>query len=177
MHVLCSLLLAGTAALSGTACNRHDRDSEMRTSRASAYAVDTTLHAGDIRIVDMNGGADLALIGDTISGGLSPATIARVKRETDSSTVAGGGFAASIEKIVKGTVATVLATRIAVPVHQVTDIAYEDGVLRISTTDSDKPLFHDTKINDRRVMESFHPDDARRFVAAVKARQRQRGNW
>ena len=54
------------------------------------------LRAGDVRIVSTDGGIDLALIGDSISSGLSPATLAKVAQETDTAGVKQSGFGASI---------------------------------------------------------------------------------
>jgi hypothetical protein len=176
MHSASVLSVTLAATLVTAACNRHDPEADRgATTQRAAYASDTTLRAGDVRIVDVDGGVELALIGDSISGGLSQQTVAKVKRETDSSTVKGSGFGASIEKLVKSSVASALATRITIPVADVTDIRYEDGAIRIETRNSKERLFEHTKVNDRRAMESFRPDDARRFVDAVRERKRQLG--
>ena len=76
------------------ACGRHrDNDAEQKDvpvglSRGAASA-DVPLQAGDVRIVSADSGVDLALIGDTISGGLSARTLAKVRHDTDTGAVTG----------------------------------------------------------------------------------------
>ena len=47
-------------------------DGGVTISKSSVPVADDSLNAGDVRIVATNGGIDLALIGDSISSGLSP---------------------------------------------------------------------------------------------------------
>ena len=107
-HIQLPLLLVLAA---GAACRHQDADDKvpMSMSRPSATALaDVPLAAGDIRIISADGGVDLALIGDSISGGLSQSALTKVRRETDTNAVHGNDFSASIEKMVKGTVQSAL---------------------------------------------------------------------
>src|SRR5678815_254909 len=98
------------AALVAAACSSKpaDRakdeapDGGVTLSKTTVPVSDDSLGAGDVRIVATNGGIDLALIGDSISSGLSPEALRKVKRETDTARVTGSGFASQIEKMVKG---------------------------------------------------------------------------
>ncbi len=177
MRTAAALIFALAATSTVVACRHHDRDddTDYQVTPAGAWSSDTTLHGGDLRIVDERNSVELALIGDSISGGLSRRTLDKIKRETDTTHIQGNGFGASLEKLIKGTVVSALGTRITIPVKDVTDIRYEDGTLRITTKGSKGHLFEHTKVNDHNAMESFRPVDAERFVAAVQARQRQLG--
>lgn len=162
-------------ALVALAACRHDDDEAkvpVNLSRTSSGAADIPMAPGDIRITSADSGVDLALIGDSISGGLSTYALAKVRRETDTSAVSGSGIGASIEKMVKGTVQSALGTRISVPVASVKDVRY-DG-LRITFDWNGKPPEHfgTAKVNNKDVMASFSAEDAQRFVVAVRARQR-----
>ena len=127
---------------------------------------------GDIRIVSADSGIDLALIGDSISGGLSAHALAKVRREMDTNAVTGSGFGASIEKMVKGTVQTALGTRISVPVASVKDVRYDGQRIVFDWNGKTPDHFGDAKVNNKDVMASFSAEDAQRFVVAVRARQR-----
>ena len=110
-HLQCIPLFVLVAS---SACRHQDADNKvpMHMSRPSATSsADVPLAAGDIRITSADGGVDLALIGDSISGGLSQTALAKVRRETDTNAVHGNDFGASIEKLVKGTVQTIPPSR------------------------------------------------------------------
>lgn len=162
------------AVLVGTAC-RH-RDDERRVpvnlSRPSTGVDEVPLGPGDLRIVSADSGVDLALIGDSISGGLSAYALAKVRRETDTNAVTGSGFGASIEKMVKGTVQSALGTRISVPVASVKDVHYDGQRLVFEWNGTPPEHFGTARVNNKDVMASFSPEDAQRFVVAVRARQR-----
>lgn len=148
----------------------------MHMSRPSATApADVPLAAGDIRITSMDGGVDLALIGDSISGGLSTTALAKVRRETDTNAVSGNDLGASIEKIVKGTVQSALGTRVTFPLSAVREVRYDGKRLVFDWAGKAQPGFGHVNVDNKDVLESFNPDDAQRFVIAVRARQRERG--
>jgi hypothetical protein len=168
------LLLAATL----TACGRHRDDAAPReetpisAQRRTASMPADSLHEGDVRIVTEDNGIDLALIGDTISSGLSQAALAKVRSETDTSRVSGSGFGASIEKMVKGTVSSAIATRVSFPLSAVKDVRYEAGALRFDWVGEPPKVFSSTKVNGKPILESFRADEAQRFVDAVRARKR-----
>jgi len=134
-------LVAG--CLTVAACSRGDRHdggdrgeqpaaepASATTTPSMAPAEEESLAAGDVRIVTTNGGIDLALIGDSISSGLSPEALRKVREETDTAKVHGTGFGADIEKMVKGTVQGAVGKRMAFPLSEVRAARY-DGVVPI----------------------------------------------
>lgn len=180
MHPTHLPLLFAAAVLLTAGCRDRDDESARGSStggggvtmRIGGEADGRALQRGDIRIVSVEGGVDLALLGDTISGGLSQYTLAKVKRETDTAAVQGTGFGAEIERMVKGTVQGAVATRVAFPVSAVRDVRYEDGKLIFDWNDKPRRMFGHVRVNNKDVMETFSPADAQRFVDAVRARIR-----
>jgi hypothetical protein len=160
-----------------TACRHRDDEKEasVHLSRASATAAQYVMQEGDVRITSTDGGVDLALLGDTISGGLSEKTLAEVKAKTDTNSVKSSGFGADIEKMVKGTVQSALATRVGFPLSDVKDVHY-DGQRIVFEWNAGKAheSFNKTKVNNRDAMSSFSAADAQRFVDAVHARKQAR---
>ncbi len=144
----------------------------VNVSRPNDTIAARPLAAGDIRITSTDGGVDLAMIGDSISGGLSAATLAKVRQKTDTSAVTGTGLGASIEKMVKASVQSAIGTRIGVPVSSVKDVRYEGDRLVFDWNGKPPADFANAKVNNKDVMASFSPADAQRFVDAVHARKR-----
>jgi hypothetical protein len=160
-----------------TACRHRDAEKEagVHLSRANATAAPYVMQPGDIRIASVDGGVDLALLGDTISGGLSEKTLAEVKAKTDTSSVKSSGFSADIEKMVKGTVQSALATRVGFPLSDVKDVRYDGQRIVFQWNDGKAhESFNKTKVNNRDAMSSFSAADAQRFVEAVHARKQAR---
>ena len=178
MRQVLRLSIAVTVALVSGACSSKpaDRakdeapDGGVTISKSSVPVSDDSLAAGDVRIVSTNGGVDLALIGDSISTGLSPTALAKVHQETDTSKVTGTGFSASIEKMVKGTVQGAIGTRVSFPVAAVREARYEGDRIVFEWSGEPRKLFDNTKVDGKPLLASFAPDDARRFVDAVNAR-------
>jgi hypothetical protein len=152
-----------------------DKDVEVPDGNAVHVATsraDTTpLRAGDVRIVSVDGGIDLALIGDSISSGLSQGTLRKVAQETDTMGVKGSGFSASIEKMVKNSVQSAIGTRVAFPLSGVNGARYENGRIEFDWNGKDPKVFTNTKVNKRPLLESFSAGDSQRFVDAVNARK------
>lgn len=164
-------ILATLAVLA--ACGRHDSKNSVPISTSrnpEAGSARAELKPGDIRIVAVDNGVDLALLGDTISSGLSQYALDKAKEGTDTSAVTGSGFGASIEKMVKSSVQTAIGTRIAFPLSSVRDITYDNGRIVFDGTPNPGDIFKNTKVNGKPLLESFSPADARRFVDAVHAR-------
>ena len=138
---------------------------------ASAASDSGSLADGDVRIVTTNGGIDLALIGDSISTGLSPHALQTVRTETDTTAVSGTGFGAQIERMVKGTVQGAVGKRISFPISDVREVRYDGEKLVFEWAGEPRTLFDNTKINGKPLLASFDPADARRFAAAVNARK------
>ena len=130
-----------------------------------------TARAGDVRIISADSGIDMALIGDSISSGLSQRSIAKVRRETDTTKASNTGLGASLENLVKRTVQGAVGTRMTFPLSAFRDVSYENNAIVFDWVDKQHNALDGAKINGKRVLESFAPDEARRFVAAVKARK------
>lgn len=156
-----------------SACRSEPKEPRVEAV-ASRRAEPERLREGDIRIVAPNGGIDLAMIGDTVSTGLAPQALEKVRLETDTTTVSGSGFGASIEKMVKRTVAGSIGTRVGVPLSAVRDVRYEGGAIRFEWAGAPPSVFASVRINGRPLLESFSPADAEAFVAAVRARKEGR---
>ena len=172
MRTPCQALLL--FALVGIASCRHDDEEAkvpVRASRPTEAAAGRPLGAGDIRITSEDGGVDLALIGDSISGGLSAATLAKVRQKTDTSAVSGTGLGASIEKMVKATVQDAIGTRIGVSVSSLKDVRYDGQRLVFEWNGKAPSDFANAKVNNKDVMASFSSSDAQRFVDAVRVRK------
>ena len=169
-----SLVLIPAAALAFglTACKsrEHADTSDMHVSTRSGSAPAQVLHDGDVRITATDNSVDLALIGDSISSGLSQSTLAKVKHDTDTGSVSGSGFGASIEKLVKSKVQSAIGTRVSFPLSAIDSATYEGGAIRFYSQGKTSKMFNTAKVNNRPLLESFTPADAQRFVDAVRAR-------
>ena len=72
----------------------------------------------------------------------------------------------------KSTVESALNQQLQYPLSEVREARYENGEIKLDVNGRPPRAFSSTKVGDRRLMESFRPDDARRFVNAVNARKR-----
>jgi hypothetical protein len=141
--------------------------------RVEAAPAGEALGPGDVQIFSRDSAVTLILKGDQILAGLSPKTVAKVRAEieasskNDDTTKLGG----SIAQLVKRTVAEKIATHVAYPLSEISDIRYDDGEIVIERHGrGNERLFSSTKVNREPLSKSFSPEDARRFVEAVRAR-------
>jgi hypothetical protein len=158
------------------ACGRHDRDRDGRNIEAQGNVANRdsalTLGAGDVKIVSEDSSVDLAVVGQQIVVRLSDKTMNKVRGETDTMAVKDSGFGGSIERMVKRTVQSALGHQFQYPLSDVRDAKYENGAIVLEPNGDRQPrLLANTKINGKKLMESFRPDDAKRFVAAVNAKK------
>jgi hypothetical protein len=153
------------AILLSTACSRHAKDADRPADVPRAGDA-----AGDVRIETTSSELDLALVGDTISAGLAPRSLAKVRHETDTASVRATGLSGSIERMVKSTVQSAVSSRVSFPLSAVKDVRYEDGAIKFEWNERPTRLFEQTKVNNKPFLESFRPEDAQRFVDAVRAR-------
>jgi hypothetical protein len=130
------------------------------------------LAPGDMRIYSADSSVDLVLSGNSILAGLSPKMVEKVKAEMDKSSDRDtSGFAGSISHLVKSSVAGAIGTHAVYPLSDIRDIRYEDDQIVFDGKDGKHHgLFGNTKVNGNKVSSSFRPDDAQRFVEAVRAR-------
>jgi hypothetical protein len=169
-----SAVLLVATALGVVACSRRDTDEDRAASPPPASSAVMPDDGRDVRITTTGNEVDLALVGDTITSGLSEQTLAKARHETDASAVQGTGISASIERMVKSGVQTALGTRVAIPISALHDVRYEDGAIVFDW--KRKPTaFVKTSVNGKPILKSFRPEDAQRFVDAVRARKRARG--
>ena len=169
-----SAVLCIATALALTACSCRDRGEERTATPSSSAPAVLQDDGRDVRITTTGNEVDLALVGDTITSGLSEQTLAKARHETNADAVQGTGVGASIERMVKSGVQTALNTRVAIPISALNDVRYEHGAIVFDW--KKKPTaFVKTSVNGKPIMESFSPADAQRFVDAVRARKRARG--
>src|SRR5262245_61528012 len=83
-------------------------------SNATFAARDTTrkLGPGDVLIVNADSSIELGLYGDSIITGFGTKVMNEIRDKTDTGAVSGSGFAASIEKMVKNSVASAMSHQI-----------------------------------------------------------------
>ncbi len=167
-----------TSALLVAACSHSDDHADVAKAVGNAMQMGTTkaglppLKAGDALIVTEDGGIDLALVGDTVSSGLSQQTLAKARQETDTAAVKGSGLGSFIEKTVKSSVQGALGTRVTFPLSEVKDARYTNGRIEFDWNGKEPGAFYGAKVNGKPLMESFSPAEAQRFVDAVNARKR-----
>jgi hypothetical protein len=178
--MVAAMLLAASLGCAGNG-DRRAEDTVAADTTSTAHVPSTvpadlpasgdSLADGDVRIVTTNGGIDLALIGDSISTGLSPQTLRTVRAETDTASVSGSGFGAQMERMVKGTVQGAVGTRISFPISDVREVRYDGEKLVFEWVGKPRTLFDKTRIDGKPLLASFAPADARRFADAVNARK------
>lgn len=170
------LLLVLSLAASVTGCRGREEESEarripVRFSRAAdTGAGKLEMNDGDVRITNIDGSLDLALIGDTISSGLSPSALAKVRAETDTAAVTGSGLGAGIERMVKTTVQSAVTTRMVIPLSDIRDVRY-DGTRLVFEWNGKPQAMGNVKTNGKDFLESFSAEDSQRFAEAVRARK------
>ena len=165
--------------LGAVACGRHDNPNPnpdanpAPRSQGSLARSDSALvlGPGDVKITNTDSSVDMAVVGQKIIVKLSDKTMAKVRQETDTASVQGSGLGASIEKMVKRTVASTLNQQMEYPLSEVKDARYENGRIVIEPKEGKSPFLANADVNHRKLMESFRPGDAQRFVAAVNAKK------
>ncbi len=157
------------------------KDAEVHTSTGSRDRSDATfakrdsnrtLGPGDVRITNADSSIELAVIRDSIVTGFGPRVFAEIAKGTDTSNVKGDGFSASIEKMVKSTVASALNHEMRYAVADVERVQYTDGKIEMYWKDGSRmKLFENTKQNNKPVSETFSEADAKQFIAAFDAKK------
>jgi hypothetical protein len=142
-------------------------------SQGTLTRTDTTLvlGPGDVQITNTDSSVDMAVVGQKIIVKLSNKTMAKVRQETDTMGVKGSGLGASIEKMVKRTVASTLGQQFEYPIADVREAKYENGTIVLNVNGREPRLLANTEVGGKKLMESFRPEDAERFVAAVNAKK------
>jgi hypothetical protein len=170
-------VLVIVAACSGRerAASADSAAKQVEDAAAASGGQTASTPAGDsIGIISRSGEVVLSVAHDSVSMGFSPATLAKIRRETDT-TGAGKGLGGMIERTVKSSVQSMLSTRIMVPVDDIESVRYEDGAIRFSYRSRPRGMTLETiKIDNEPALASFREDDARRFVRAVDSRLQAR---
>jgi hypothetical protein len=94
----------------------------------------------------------------------------KVANALDTAKVSTGGLGASIEKMVKSTVASALDHEIEFPLSQISDVQADGGRLVFFDKDG-KPMNMFKSNKDADSSKTFSPADAQAFVSAFKARK------
>lgn len=152
---------------------RTPRPSNLRIQSEAPAA--ESLAPGDVQIFSRDSSVNLILKDDNVLAGLSPRTVAKIRAELESSarTDDTTGLGGSIAQFVKKTVADKIGTHVVHPITEIRDIRYEDGEIVIEDARGNKTrLFSSVKVNKQPLSKSFLPEDAQRFVEAVRARKR-----
>ena len=150
---------------------RSDKLGNLRVQNEDVAAAPSALGPGDMRIISRDGAVELVLRGNEISGGLAPAKVAEIKAKMEASSAAKDttGFGGMIASTVMRGVAGTIGLHAVYPVSDIREINYEDGRLVVRTKSGGRTqLFGDKSDLDRR--DIFAPQDAERFVAAVRTR-------
>ncbi len=157
-----------------TGCRHRDRD-DVHVVMRDPNSKPDSLGPGDVRVFNADSSVQLELLGSWISAGLSDKTLERVKRETDTAGSRDSGLGGAIASIVKSTVAKTIGMRIQYPVADVQDVKYENGTLVFVWKNGHKhDFFQNSKVNGRKTDETFTPQEAQKFIAAVKDRMAER---
>jgi hypothetical protein len=131
-----------------------------------------SLGPGDMRLYNADSSVDIVLMGDKILAGLSAKTVAQIKGSLNDSHTDSTGLGGMISGIVKSSVAGAIGTHAVFPLAELKDIQYQDGRIHVTWADGgDRDLFNGTTVNHQKVSNSFNEADAKRFVAAVRARK------
>jgi hypothetical protein len=159
------------------ACSGAEREATPDTAarQAAAPVAVEQMPAGDsVGITNRTGAVLLSVARDSVSMGFSPATLEKIRKETDTTSV-GSGLGGMIERKVKSSVQSMLSTRVMVPVDNIESVRYEDGAIQFTYRSRPRGMkLEDIKIDKEPVLQSFREEDARAFVKAVEARLVQR---
>lgn len=129
------------------------------------------LGPGDIRVATTDSALEVGLIGDSLVAGLGDATLAKIKKGTDTAAVTGSGIGASFEKMIKSTVAGVLDHELQIPLTEISNVEYENGMLVFyDKTGKRMQILNKGKNNEQ---SRFSESDAQSFIAAFKAKTKK----
>jgi hypothetical protein len=147
---------------------------KARTFDMTSTATATHLGPGDVQIFNVDSSVDIILAGTKINAGLSPRVVAKVRgelaKETEKDT---SGFGGAIAQLVKEQVADKIGTRVVYDIDAIQDIHYRDPSIVIEWKHGgEERLFGSVKVDGDKNTNRFRREEAERFIAAVKARQR-----
>jgi hypothetical protein len=127
-----------------------------------------------------DGAVRMALVGDRVVVGLSDSIVGQIRGKLDTSAApdTGRGVASSLGNIIKGAVKSAvggaLGTKVEYPLSEIEELSYDGTRLHLVVRGKGEQL-DNTNVNNRPLLESFRPEDARRFVEAVRAAKGAQG--
>lgn len=134
---------------------------------------DPPLGPGDLRVTSTDGAVVYALIGDTVRMRLGDSLGVKVRRDVDAGADSANGLGGLVSRTVKaavgGAVGEVMRFSVRLPVADIEDVRYEDGELHLAMRGDRGGRGHKNGGSSAR----FAREDAERFAAAVRARQRE----
>ncbi|HEY4215508.1 MAG TPA: hypothetical protein VGM67_00135 [Gemmatimonadaceae bacterium] len=161
------------------ACGHHDADrastNDVQGVKLAARDSARVLGPGDVQIVSSDSAVELAIVGDTVIGGLGTKVLDKVRGETDTNKVKGNDFGANIEKMVKQNVADALSHQMLVPVSSIREVTYSDGTLHFRNNNGSEMHVFESSSKGGHDHTTFDEADAQRFIAAFDARKRSSG--
>jgi hypothetical protein len=172
------IVAALAASVVIVACDHDRSEKQDEVAHATFAPRDTTrtLGPGDVRIATTDSSLELALVGDSIVTGFGSRVMEKIREKTDTSDITGDGLGATIKRAVKGTVAKAMDHEIHYPIADISDVRFEDGGLRFYGADGRRmKVFENSRVNGRKVSESFSREDAQRFISAFRARKASHG--
>lgn len=111
--------------------------------------------------------AMLLLLEDTIAIQLTDAALAKMKADSKSEEP---GF---LEELLAAGVKLAVGKSVQYPIASIRSVEIRDGALHF-TSDKNKPVFTDVKVNGNDILRDFSKADAERFITALRARKAAR---
>ena len=175
MRVPVALACLACAPLAACSFGGDTGDAVKVSFSADSAARAVSLGPGEVSVTSTDTAITLTLVGDTVRFQLADAVRRSARAQVDSGLgkeagAFGRAIAGSVSKIVEASTGFV----VRIPVQQMRDVRYTDGMIRFETTGDGK--FSMGGEGDRAGGKGqFTPEDGERFVAAVKARQQALG--
>jgi hypothetical protein len=132
-----------------------------------AHVVERTdASRGQFAIVSRDGAGTLVLMDTTIVAQLTDRGLARMQSRDATDSIKGAGER-PLARMVLGALQPVLDHGIAYHLRDLAAAEYADGRLQLRRRNGEE-VFRDVKVNDTPLMESFSPEDAKRFASRVR---------
>ncbi len=162
-HLVC---LTSVVTIGITACNRPQAAERRQVERPAIERND------QIAITTRDGNVVLALtksntVAMRLSDSLRQHVDAEVAKELGKDS-AESAFGRWVQRTTANLVSKGMGIEFSVPVRDIEDARYEDGEIRFEYRSDRKLKFHAFKSDGRSPMTEFAPDDAERFVEAVR---------
>lgn len=177
--VATALLTTACSHKDDTQASRNDIDSmaaaassagrvvERAAARAGVVTTAPTNVPGAVVIHTTDNQITLSLAHDTVSMGLSDSVLADVKQQMARDTN-DHGIAGAFSGFIKKTVGSALRSRVTYPVQDLESVKYENGSIVFAYLRPREMKFEDVgKSDKKKVLASFAPADAQRFVTVV----------